>query len=256
MTAPSRDMFRRRRAVTAGVASGQPDSSDTSEAATVRHDTPSRTPAQEKASEGGRSVTPGHSKAMEDMSAGSPMATMAAQAMAGDSVALEELMRAVRERAFRYARARLGRFPQAANAAEDAAQEVCIAVLTSLSRYDERGVPFEAFVYSICARKVADVQRAAIRTPVPTDEFPDDVDLSAGPEDLAMAGAQADEVWAMMQELPAHQRELLTLRVAVGLSAEETAQALGMTAGAVRVAQHRALGRLRALYDRRDKGEP
>ena len=31
-------------------------------------------------------------------------------------------------------------------------------MLTSLSRYDERGVPFEAFVYSICARKVADVQ--------------------------------------------------------------------------------------------------
>lgn len=183
------------------------------------------------------------------------MAALAVRAMAGDAPALEELMAGVRERAFRYARARLGRFPQAAGTAEDAAQEVCIAVLTSLSRYDERGVPFEAYVYSICARKVADVQRSVMRTPVPTDEVPERADLAAGPEELAVAGAAGEEVWALMEQLPAHQRELLTLRVAVGLSAEETAQALGMTAGAVRVAQHRALGRLRALYDRRDKGE-
>ena len=140
----------------------------------------------------------------------------------------------------------------------DKPQNVRIADLLadkSLSRYNDRGVPFEAYVYSICARKVADVQRASMRTPVPTDELPEDVDLSAGPEDLAVAGSEAEQVWALMHELPAHQRELLTLRVAVGLSAEETAQALGMTAGAVRVAQHRALARLRALYQRRDKGE-
>lgn len=183
------------------------------------------------------------------------MAAVASAAMAGDAAALEELMVGVRDRAFRYARARLGRFPGAASAAEDAAQEVCIAVLTSLARYNERGVPFEAYVYSICARKVADVQRAAMRIPLPTDELPEDVDLAAGPEERAIAGAEADEVWALLHELPSHQRELLTLRVAVGLSAEETAQALGMTAGAVRVAQHRALTRLRALYQRRDKGE-
>jgi len=35
------------------------------------------------------------------------------------------------------------------------------------------------------------------------------------------------------------------LRVVVGLSAEETADAIGSTPGAVRVAQHRALNRLR-----------
>nr|WP_289233089.1 sigma factor-like helix-turn-helix DNA-binding protein [Barrientosiimonas endolithica] len=33
----------------------------------------------------------------------------------------------------------------------------------------------------------------------------------------------------------------------MGLSADETAEALGMTPGAVRVAQHRALGRLRSM---------
>jgi RNA polymerase sigma-70 factor (ECF subfamily) len=46
--------------------------------------------------------------------------------------------------------------------------------------------------------------------------------------------------------LPDKQREILTLRIVVGLSAEETAEAVGSTPGAVRVAQHRALARLKS----------
>ena len=41
--------------------------------------------------------------------------------------------------------------------------------------------------------------------------------------------------------------KVLRLRVVVGLSAEETAEALALTAGAVRVSQHRALAKLRHL---------
>ena len=49
----------------------------------------------------------------------------------------------------------------------------------------------------------------------------------------------------LLQILPEKQREILILRVVVGMSAEETAEAVGSTAGAVRVAQHRALARLK-----------
>ena len=41
------------------------------------------------------------------------------------------------------------------------------------------------------------------------------------------------------------------LRVGAGMTAEETGAALGMTAGAVRVAQHRALAKMRQLLVRR-----
>ena len=51
----------------------------------------------------------------------------------------------------------------------------------------------------------------------------------------------------LLDNLPDAQQEILRLRVGVGLSADETAEALGMTAGAVRVAQHRALAKLRVL---------
>ena len=50
----------------------------------------------------------------------------------------------------------------------------------------------------------------------------------------------------LLSVLPEKQREILILRVVVGLSAEETATVVGSTTGAVRVAQHRALSRLKS----------
>lgn len=201
-------------------------------------------------------VTPEASGAMEQSNAATPLTDLALKAkVPSDRESRDQLMTAVHERAFRYARARLGRFPRAANAAEDCAQEVCVAVLMSLEKYDDRGLPFEAFMYSICARKVADVQRSSMRQPIPTDEFPEAVDPASGPEETVMAEADAGEAWALMDQLKPADREVLTLRIAVGLSAEETAQSLGKTAGAVRVAQHRALARLRELYARQHEEE-
>jgi RNA polymerase sigma-70 factor (ECF subfamily) len=52
---------------------------------------------------------------------------------------------------------------------------------------------------------------------------------------------------ALLASLPAAQRRLLLLRVVAGLSAEDTGYVLDMSPGAVRVAQHRALVRLRTL---------
>jgi hypothetical protein len=51
----------------------------------------------------------------------------------------------------------------------------------------------------------------------------------------------------LLHKLTPRQREVLVLRIAVGLSAEETAQVVGSTPGAVRVTQHRALNRLRGV---------
>lgn len=175
------------------------------------------------------------------------MGTLAARAIAGDDRARDALLGQVRTMVHRYCRARLGRLPASEQTADDVAQEVCLAVLSALPRYRDEGRPFEAFVFGVAAHKVADAQRAAMRAAVPTDELRDEVDLEAGPEETALRGSDASMVRALMNRLPPAHRELLVLRVAAGLSAEETGRALGMSAGAVRVAQHRALTRLRAL---------
>jgi RNA polymerase sigma-70 factor, ECF subfamily len=190
-------------------------------------------------------VTTGALEAMERVDAPASLRELAAAA-ARDTQARDVLLARVRDMALKYARVRLGRFG-AEDTAQDVAQEVCMAVMTALPTYEERGLPFEAFVYTITSRKLADAQRAAMRGPTPVCDIPDEVDDSLGPESMAVMRDQAASALSLMQRLPVQQREVLTLRVAVGLSTEETAAALGMSPGAIRVAQHRALTKLRAM---------
>ncbi len=122
-----------------------------------------------------------------------------------------------------------------------------MAAIQALPRYQDQGRPFLAFVYGIASHKVADAHRAAARNrSEPTDVVPERFSVEAGPEQMAMQSDAAARMSKLMAILPEKQREILTLRIVVGLSAEETAEAVGSTPGAVRVAQHRALARLKS----------
>jgi len=147
----------------------------------------------------------------------------------------------------RYCRGRLGRITGHYYVADDVAQEVCLAVLAALPRYQDMGRPFASFVFGIASHKVADAVRTASRLAVPFEDLPDGPDERPGPEETVVACIEAERTRALLARLPYHLRELLILRVVTGLSAEETGNVLGMSAGAVRVAQHRALARLRVL---------
>lgn len=179
---------------------------------------------------------------------GSAWGGLVAMAQDGCDVSAEALLARVRQLALRYARVRLARFG-AEDAAQDVAQEVSMAVFTALPSYADRGVPFEAFVYGIASRKVADAQRALMRSPATVPDVPDQVDQTAGPEATALVADEAARALELVRRLPRQQQEIVTLRVASGLSTEETASALGMTSGAVRVAQHRALAKLRGFLE-------
>jgi RNA polymerase sigma-70 factor, ECF subfamily len=78
-------------------------------------------------------------------------------------------------------------------------------------------------------------------------ELPDGPVTADGPEHRLLAAEMSARLGALLAHLTPRQREVLVLRLAVGLSAEETAQAVRSTPGAVRVTQHRALGRLRRI---------
>jgi RNA polymerase sigma-70 factor, ECF subfamily len=176
-------------------------------------------------------------------------AELVARAVAGDAEAKASLLALVRPGVVRYCRARLGRVRGAYDLADDVAQEVCIAVLGALPNFRDQGRPFAAFVFGIAAHKVADSQRAAVRDRAVTavDTLPDRPDPSPGPEQRAITSDLARRLSTLLGHLPDNQRELVVLRVAVGLSAEEVGGVLGMSAAAVRVAQSRALAKLRNL---------
>ena len=168
-------------------------------------------------------------------------------AVRGHPGATEVLLEQIRPMVVRYCRARLGRVTGHYYVADDVAQEVCLAVLAALPRYRDMGRPFASFVFGIASHKVADAVRNASRLAVPYEDLPDGPDERPGPEETVVACIEAERTRALLAQLPHHLRELLILRVVTGLSAEETGNVLGMSAGAVRVAQHRALARLRAL---------
>jgi RNA polymerase sigma-70 factor, ECF subfamily len=170
-----------------------------------------------------------------------------AEAMAGDRDALGEVLETIRPIVVRYCRARVGAMERSGLSAEDVAQEVCLAAVMALPRYRDRGRPFLAFVYGIAAHKVADSYRAAGRDlAYPTDSIPEHRSAEPDPEQAALEADSVTRMSELLEILPDKQREILILRVVVGLSAEETAQAVGSTPGAVRVAQHRALARLKS----------
>ena len=165
--------------------------------------------------------------------------------------AVEALLRQFRPAIVRYCRARLTRNRIRAGSLDedDVAQEGCLALLSALPSYRDMGRPFGAFVFAIAAHKVADAARGAARAPLPVPVLPDLPDLPdrcPGPEETVLKSVDARLARTLLAHLPAAQRRLLLLRVVGGLSAEDTGYVLDMSPGAVRVAQHRALLRLRA----------
>ena len=176
------------------------------------------------------------------------LAFLVPRAQEGDKRALKEIIQIVHPTVLRYARARIngGRTPTA----EDVAQEICLAVATSVNKYQDKGKPFMAFVYGIAFNKVTDAHRALSRDKSsPTDEMPDQEFSGDTPEDAAMVEVGSNRVRELLDLLSEKAREIVILRVFVGLSAEETAEITGSTAGAVRVAQHRALATMRKAVE-------
>ena len=173
---------------------------------------------------------------------------LVAAAQTGDPAALHTLISAVRPLVVRYCRSRLATYAGGLEAADDVAQETCVAVLDVLPRYQRQSAPFTAFVYAIASHKVADAQRGFRRSAVLVDELPDQTEPSPTPEERAISTAEVAAANELLGRLPERTRRVLLLRAA-GLSADLVGQELGMTANAVRVAQHRGVLKLRQLIE-------
>ena len=171
---------------------------------------------------------------------------LAHRAAAGDRTALHELLRLVDPLVVRYCRAHVGGNRIGLAGPDDVAQEVMVAVCKALPSFDRGRSVFMAFVYGIAGNKIADAFRAAARDrSVSTDELPEGVDIAGGPEAEALRDDAARQIGRLLGKLQESARMILVYRLALNYSAEETAALVDMTPGAVRVAQHRALQKLR-----------
>lgn len=170
-----------------------------------------------------------------------------------DRAAIARLLEVLRPVVTRYCRARLHGRDVRYLSADDVAQEVSVAVLRALPGYTDRGGSFLNLVFAIAANKVADAYRLAARDRLqPVAELPELPEPGNGPETQALRLDLGSTLRELLDRLAPLQKEILTLRVVVGYSAEETAQALGISAVNVRVTQHRALAKLRGMLKDQD----
>ncbi len=157
---------------------------------------------------------------------------------------LESTLQRVRPAVYRYCRARLWD----RETAEDVSQDVLLALVEALPRQVEEVRDVEAFALGIAAHHIATAHRRRYARPeTSTPDLPDQVDDAPGPDVLAGEHDQVDRLRALLELLTPVQRDVVLMRVVNGLSAEATGEALGLAPGTVRVTQHRALHRLRAL---------
>ncbi|HZA78010.1 MAG TPA: sigma-70 family RNA polymerase sigma factor [Acidimicrobiales bacterium] len=130
---------------------------------------------------------------------------------------------------------------------EDLTSEVFLAVIRNLSGFDgdERG--FRSWVFTIAHRRLLDERRRLRRRPPPDPlaEAPDQLAAElVAPDDVEGTidrALGADRVRALCDRLAPSQREVLLLRLLGDLSIDQTAAAVGKTAGAVKALQRRAL---------------
>ncbi|MFJ5990936.1 sigma-70 family RNA polymerase sigma factor [Lentzea sp. NPDC092896] len=164
-------------------------------------------------------------------------------AIAGDRRATDRLLREIQPLIVRYCRARVG---PAQAIADDLAQDVCLAVLTAMPNYREQGRPFLAFVYGIAAQKLVDANRAfALHRAEPVAVLPAQVESRPGSEQVDLGAYGAAELEKLLHRLPERQREVLVLRVMVGLTSAEVAEALSVAVRTVQNYQVLALRNMR-----------
>lgn len=165
------------------------------------------------------------------------------QARHGDQQALGDLLAALRPPLVRYCTKRLG-----PNDGEDAAQEALTRLVIGIGAYQLRR-PIEAFAFWLASNCVSDTfrrqyrDRACLVAEVP-EQGAAYGSSPLQPDEYALINDMARTLAAHLRKVPSRQRTILLLR-AEGFSADEIADRLGSTPGAVRVAQWRAGQRLR-----------
>jgi RNA polymerase sigma-70 factor, ECF subfamily len=150
-----------------------------------------------------------------------------ARAMEGDQDALRFLYVSYAHNVYGYVRSIL----RDDHEAEDVTQHVFAKLMTALTKYDERGVPFSAWLLRLARNCAIDHMRANRLTPVET-VF--DVEAAAGNDT-----ERAEAVRLALSALPQEQRQVVILRHIMGYTPGEIADRMGRSESSIHGLHHR-----------------
>ena len=129
--------------------------------------------------------------------------------------------------------------------AEDVTQHVFAKLMTVLAKYDERGVPFFAWLLRLAHNASIDHLRGRRATPAEevfgADERSDEATID-----------RSQSLHEALQALPDEQRSVVVLRHVVGLTPGEIASAMGRSESSIHGLHHRGRRALQAELTSRD----
>ena len=167
-----------------------------------------------------------------------------ARAQNGDADAYRRLLHEVAP----YVRQLARRALDSTAEAEDTVQETLLTLHAVRHTYDPLR-PFGPWLVALAQRRIVDAQRRQGRRRAREVPLEDEHDIAA--EEIA-PGTDAQTLERALGSLPESQRQAVRLLKLRELSLKEAAAASGMSAGALKVAMHRALASLRRAL----KGKP
>lgn len=129
------------------------------------------------------------------------------------------------------------------NDAEDLTAKVFLRAYTHVGKYNQRGLPFSAWLYRIAHNLVANwyrdnSRRKDISLDQPLQLKDDRTNL---PEHELILIEERERLLDVIHKLPINRQELLILKFVDGLSNAEIGEVLGRTEGAVKSLYHRTL---------------
>ena len=164
--------------------------------------------------------------------------TVLEKAVQGDSEAFGLLYERYVTRIYNYIFYRIG----SSYDAEDLTERVFIRALRHINRYNNRGLPFSAWLYRIAHNLVANWYRDnSRRKEIPLDDGILTSHQSSFPEQEVLHSEERERLLQVIRTLPPDRQQLVILKFVDHLSNAEIGQIMGRTEGAIKSLYHRTL---------------
>ena len=137
--------------------------------------------------------------------------------------------------------------------AEDLTSRVFQRAMNHIPKYEDRGVPFSAWLYRIAHNLVVNYHRDRKRRQiVPIDDFVITALKGEAPENVTQKREQENELLEAIRNLPEERQQLLMLKFIERMSNAEIGETMGRSEGAIKSLYHRTLIALRDEMARRE----
>lgn len=166
---------------------------------------------------------------------------LVAAAKGGDPDAWRELYRAHAGRLLLWLETRAAGIE---DSADDLAAESWLVAAQKIADFHGNSSEFAGWLFGIARNHTANARRRSGRRQAASAAIPDDP-VVPGPESVYAA---AEWVREALHSLPERERDVVTCLEVLELDVAATAEALGISAVAVRVARHRGLKKLRGRF--------